>query len=152
MASLGSAYGRATRVISGIDVEAERQIERYQKGLAFFDLQMRRAMRGMGQFGKEELAARLPSMSDSQKKFVLKRLKELQQLRTLRTSLEHHIAEFQKQRRETATQARVRVMVSVFPKSSIQIGDRHIAIDDETHGLAFRLNAGHDAIVKESLG
>ena len=56
---------------------AERQIERYRKGLGFSDLQMRRAIRGLGGFanGGPGVAAMIKRLPAKRKQFVLGQLK-----------------------------------------------------------------------------
>ena len=151
--SLGAAYGRPTRVLTGVDVEAEQQLERYRKGLGFSDLQMRRAIRGLGGFAKggsgvAETIRRLPV---KRKQFVLSQLKELNRLKQLRASLVHYIAEFEEQRKAAAAGARVKVAGVAFSKVQLQIGSLHQLLDREISSVVFRLNEKADAIVHDGM-
>lgn len=151
-ASLGSPYGRVTGVTTGIDLEVEKQYERYQKGLAFCDLQIRRAMRGLGGVDIRKMLAMSKSMSPSRKKFFRKMMHDLEELQTLRGSLTHYLGTFKDRQEQIASQAFIRVHLSAFQKVTLQIQDRRLMLTEDVQKTLFRLNDAQDAIVRESVG
>jgi len=151
VASLGSPYGRPTRVMTGINLEIEKQCERYKKGLAFCDLQMRRVMRSLGGVDVSKLSTMLQNMSPNRKKFMLKNMHDLRELKKLRESLAHYLDTFKDQQQKFSAQAFVRVHLSAFQKVSLQIKDRHLTLTEDIQKTLFRLNAAHDVIVREKI-
>lgn len=151
VASLGSPYGRPTRVMTGVNMEIEKQCERYKKGLAFCDLQMRRVMRGLGGLDAGKLSAMMAHISPSRKKFLLKNMHDLRELKKLRESITHYLETYKDQQQQFATKAFIRVHLSAFPKVSLQIKDRHLTLSEDIEKTLFRLNASHDVIVREKI-
>jgi uncharacterized protein (DUF342 family) len=152
--SLGASYGRPTRVLTGIDVVAEGEIKRYRDGQAFCDLQMRRAIRGLGAFaqGGAAVIATISKLPDKRKQYVLKQLKDLYGLKQLGKSLKYHMAEFEEQRETVASQARIKVTNIAYSKVTLQIGNLHQTLDTEIPHVVFHLNGKADAIVQEDMG
>ena len=132
----------------------EAQLEKYRKGRAFADMRARRAMRALGIEGqnKEALVASIRSVAGHRRAFLLGQLKDLDAMSKLRESLDHHIREVKKRREEIRARARVRVPGCVYKRVTVQIGQVYKEIDEDTRGVAYRLNKKGDAIAQERIG
>ena len=153
-ASIGSAFGRKTRVVVGVSVEIEKRLEKYQKGMAFSDLNIRRTMRTLGGMlqggnGEPDLAAAIRQAPPGRREFLVRQMQELQKLQKLRTSLEYHIGSLKTEREAFAKSARIRVLGTAFAKITLQIRDGHKILDKSVSAVTFRLHKDGYGIAQE---
>ncbi len=156
-ASIGSEYRRQTRVMAGMDPKLEARLEKYRKGLAFSDLRSRRAMRAVGMVigradWKKNPAAAIHQVPPGRRAFLTRQLNEIQAMKKLNTSLEHHIGTLEKERTEVAGRARVRVLGKAFQKVVVQIGEVYQMLDKDVSAVIFHLNHERTQVVQELLG
>ena len=154
--SIGSAYGRQTRVVVGVDPEVESRLEKYQKGLAFSHLRSRRAMRTVetaisGKDRKKDLAAAIRQMPPGRREFLTRQLKEMETLKKLKVSLKHHSGDLEKVQTEIAGRAQIRVPGSAFQKVTVQIGKVYKELEEEVRRVVFHLNREGTQIAQELL-
>lgn len=152
-ASIGATYGRETRVVIGLDLEAEHQLERYRKGQAFCDLQMRRTMRSLGEFalpGKQSVAA-LKKLPEKRKQFVLKQIQDLQRFRQMKESIVFYMQEFENRRQRIAQEAKIRVPGYVFAKTEVQVGTLRYKLEEDLSCVVLGLHPNGDTVAIENL-
>ena len=153
-ASIGSAFGRKTRVVVGISVDIEKRLEKYQKGKAYSELNIRRIMRTLGTMlpggsGTPDLAAAIMRAPPGRREFLVRQVKELQKLQKLRTSLDYHIGEFRRERDKFAKHARIRVPGTAFARITLQIQDSHKILEKSVSAVIFRLQKDGHGIAQE---
>ncbi len=153
--SVGSAYGRKTQVIAGIDPELEARAEKYRKGLAFSDLRSRRAMRGLQNVAsgttlkKEHLVQAIRKSPPGRRDFLVRQLKELETMQKLKASLEHHIEEVEQQREQVAEHGFIRVPGSAFQRVTVRVGRVYKELEKEVRAVKFHLNREANQIAQE---
>ena len=155
-ASVGSPYGRQTRVIAGVDASLEAKLGKYRKGLEFAQTRARRAMRAIeatvgGSEGQKDLVAAIRQAPPGRQAFISRHLKELEALRKLRQSLEHYVEDMDEQRASLLKNAQVRVLQTAFTKATVQIGPIYRSLEKDTPTVAFRLNDEQSKIVQAAL-
>ncbi len=152
--SIGSQTERETKVISGLNLEIESKIKRYMEGLDFDSLRSRQIMRTLmsvcgGRYNTQRLLQIIKESSEEKKKFLLDRLKDMQQLTRLKESLEHHIRELKGKGLEQSKRAKIRVLGIAYPKVTVQIGDLYRQLNEELSSVIFRLNNDEDKVAQE---
>ncbi|MDP2734760.1 MAG: FapA family protein [bacterium] len=144
-ASIGSAYGRQTRVVAGVDPEVEARLARYRRGLSFAETQSRRVMRSIlnatgGSGHKRAIEKALQEAPKGRREFLMDLLKKMQEVAKLHESLDHHIEELKEAQKETAGRGRIRVTGTAFPKVTMQLGETYQILSEEVAAVTFYLN------------
>lgn len=154
--SIGSQYGRPTRVIVGVDPDVEARLSKYRKGLAVCEAQSRRVMRSVlnatgGARGKQALERVLRQASEGRRAFLLGLLEETQEMSKLQESLEFHIEELKKAQEEAVRLGRIRVTGKVFTRVTVQVGDVYRQIEEEVEAVVFSLNKDGNQVAYSAL-
>ena len=153
-ASIGSAFGRKNRVVVGISVDIEKRLEKYQKGKAYSELNIRRIMRTLGTAlpggsGAPDLTAAIMRAPPGRREFLVRQVKDLQNLQNLRTSLDYHLGELRRERDEFAKSARIRVPGTAFARIALQIQDSYKILEESVSAVTFRLHKDGHGIAQE---
>ena len=154
--SIGSAHGRDTRAVTGVDPEVEAKLGRYRKGLSFCGIRKQRAMRmlesQLGPLGrKSAVVAAIQKAPAGLRQFLLAQLKEISGTQKLKASLERHLAGLTTQRAARAARAEIRVLETAFQRVTLQIGQVDRILDVSIRAVAFRLDREQRTIVPRGL-
>jgi uncharacterized protein (DUF342 family) len=155
--SIGGTYGRGTRVVVGISPDLEARQAKYKKGLSFADLTIRRTMRALqsavpGATSPAAIVVAIKRAPPNRQEFLAKRLKEMETLNKLKTSLDYHLGEIERQKEEFAARAEIRVPGTVFQKVTVQIGRVYELLEADKKAVLFKLNKNGDRIVPRVMG
>ena len=104
-----------------------------------------------GSSQKRAIEAAIQKATKGRRKFLLGRLQELQEVAQLQVSLEHHTAELEKEREDTAGRARIRMTGTAFPRVTVQIGEVYKMLNEDVEAVIFYLNQEDSQVAQELL-
>lgn len=97
------------------------------------------------------MLAAIRQASPERRNFLVRRLKEIEEMRKLRASLEHYIEDLKKERVDIAARARIRAPGTAFSRVTLRIGEVYKILDREVKSVAFCLNREGNQIAQEVL-
>lgn len=144
--SVGSEFGTPTRLLTGVDVELSRSLQKVDQGLNFCRTNMRALMSALkiSTPDSKAIGQAMANVPGSQRKEMIALARKLEELTPMEKKLDAERRELMKKQIELAKVAEIYVGGTIFHKVDLFFGRTTRRIDDPIQNVGFRLSKNMD--------